>query len=148
MDMKINNVELSDYEYEDLKFWSDYAKHSSLDLYKKNWALNGLSEKKVINKIFNNKFINDDYNDLRALNLDEPASNPIKPDHYKDENGHDLFWYFKQGLLTRVEYIGFLKGNIFKYTKRYADKNGAEDLKKANEYQRELTEFEYGGLNN
>lgn len=146
--MKINNVELSDSEYATLKLWSDFAKDISLNGYKEYWELSRLSEKTVVNKVFNNKFSSDDYNDLRKLNLDEPASDPIKPKHYKDESGHDLFWHFKNGLLTHDEYVGFLKGNIFKYTKRYADKNGAEDLKKANEYQRELTEFEYGGLNN
>lgn len=72
----------------------------------------------------------------------------IKPEHYKDESGHDLFWHFRNGLLTYEEYVGFLKGNIFKYTKRYADKNGLEDLEKANEYQKELIDFEYNESEN
>ena len=76
------------------------------------------------------------------------SSNVIKPEHYKDESGHDLFWHFRNGLLTHEEYVGFLKGNIFKYTKRYQNKNGLEDLKKANEYQKELIDFEYSESEN
>lgn len=37
-------------------------------------------------------------------------------------------------VLTREEYIGFLKGNILKYHVRAHNKNGDEDIKKAHFY--------------
>lgn len=73
--------------------------------------------------------------------------NEIKPDYYQND-GHDLFWHFKNGLLTKEEYVGALKFNIIKYTTRYASKNGLQDLQKAAEYLNELTNFEYGDNKN
>lgn len=43
--------------------------------------------------------------------------------------------------LTPDEYVGFLKGNALKYIARHRQKNGAEDLKKAEWYQTRLNEF-------
>jgi hypothetical protein len=37
-------------------------------------------------------------------------------------------------MLTHAEFIGYLRGNVFKYLWRYKDKNGIEDLRKANWY--------------
>jgi hypothetical protein len=37
-------------------------------------------------------------------------------------------------MLGHDEFRGFLRGNIFKYMWRYKDKNGIEDLRKANWY--------------
>lgn len=65
----------------------------------------------------------------------------MNPDYYKS-NGKDLFTRFEEGLLTTEEYRGFLKGNIFKYVTRYQDKNGQEDLVKAETYMDTLEEFE------
>lgn len=36
-----------------------------------------------------------------------------------------------QAMLSREEFIGYLRGNIFKYQWRYKHKNGVEDLRKA-----------------
>lgn len=54
----------------------------------------------------------------------------IKPEHYNLP-------------ITPLEYItknnlGFIEGNIIKYISRYKNKNGLEDLKKAQEYLNEL----------
>lgn len=35
---------------------------------------------------------------------------------------------------TEDEYKGFIRGNVLKYLLRYKDKNGVEDLKKAQTY--------------
>ena len=43
-------------------------------------------------------------------------------------------------MLTKEEWIGYLRGNIFKYYWRFRDKNGVEDLQKANWYQDTLIE--------
>lgn len=47
-----------------------------------------------------------------------------------------------QAMLSRDEFIGYLRGNIFKYQWRYKLKNGVEDLKKAQWYQNKLIEVE------
>ena len=36
--------------------------------------------------------------------------------------------------MSKIEFMGYLKGNLQKYTWRYRDKNGLEDLEKANVY--------------
>ena len=36
--------------------------------------------------------------------------------------------------MSKLEYEGFLKGNLIKYTWRYRDKGGLQDLHKANWY--------------
>lgn len=45
-----------------------------------------------------------------------------------------------EALFTREEFIGFLKGNIFKYRFRSNLKNGTEDIKKAEWYETKLME--------
>lgn len=67
--------------------------------------------------------------------------NKLRPAYYK-QNNHDLWWYLEQGLITKDEFIGFIKGNIFKYVTRYQNKNGVEDLQKAKTYLEELIKFE------
>jgi hypothetical protein len=36
--------------------------------------------------------------------------------------------------MSKIEFMGYLKGNIIKYTWRYRHKNGLEDLQKADVY--------------
>lgn len=48
---------------------------------------------------------------------------------------------FKQGLLSEEQYIGFLKGNVIKYTIRCENKgNPIEDIDKAIDYLQHLKE--------
>lgn len=47
-----------------------------------------------------------------------------------------------QAMLSKDEFVGYLRGNIFKYLWRYKLKNGVEDLKKAQWYQNKLIEVE------
>ena len=47
-----------------------------------------------------------------------------------------------RSMLSADEYIGFLRGNIFKYHWRYKNKNGAEDLRKAQWYMNKLQKIE------
>jgi len=42
--------------------------------------------------------------------------------------------------MTRDEFLGYLKGNLIKYTWRYRDKGGVQDLQKANWYLTKLIE--------
>ena len=45
-------------------------------------------------------------------------------------------------MLTHDEIRGYLRGNSFKYRWRYTHKNGIEDLKKAEWYEKKLLRFE------
>lgn len=40
--------------------------------------------------------------------------------------------------------IGFLEGNVIKYTLRHADKNGVQDIDKAIHYLKLLKQYKYG----
>lgn len=66
----------------------------------------------------------------------------LQPDYYKGKDGHDLFDRFEHGLMTPDEVVGFYKGNVIKYLTRYKEKNGIEDLKKAQVYVMRLIDFE------
>lgn len=44
-------------------------------------------------------------------------------------------------MLTREELIGYLRGNSFKYRWRFRHKNGAEDLRKAEWYEKRLLDI-------
>ena len=43
-----------------------------------------------------------------------------------------------QASMTNEEFIGYLRGNIIKYNWRYRNKNGVEDLRKAEWYLKKL----------
>ena len=45
-----------------------------------------------------------------------------------------------QSMLTPEEFRGYLRGNSFKYRWRYPDKNGIEDISKAEWYETKLLE--------
>ena len=57
-----------------------------------------------------------------------------EPDYYC-KDGLSPLTAFQRGLISRDEYIGFIKGNIIKYVVR-CDKKGqaGSDLKKARDY--------------
>lgn len=63
-----------------------------------------------------------------------------KPNHYANFSIECID--AMQAMLSREEFIGYLRGNIFKYLWRYKLKNGVEDLKKAQWYQNKLIEVE------
>lgn len=55
--------------------------------------------------------------------------------------------YYHRGSVDTIQFclennLNFLQGNIIKYVVRYKEKNGLEDLKKAQEYLRRLIENE------
>ena len=57
-----------------------------------------------------------------------------EPDYYAG-NGLSPIGAFQQGLISKDEYIGFLKGNIIKYTVRAGHKEDTiKDLEKAKHY--------------
>ena len=62
----------------------------------------------------------------------------INPNHYKD-NGIECIEYIKERLPNDA-FLGYLNGNVIKYTHRWKDKNGIEDLRKARWYLDRLIE--------
>lgn len=63
------------------------------------------------------------------------------PNHYR--TGKTECIVAMEEMLSTEEFIGYLRGNIYKYTYRYKDKNGIEDLKKAQWYLNKLIEKEH-----
>jgi|LULK01.1.fsa_nt_gb hypothetical protein len=56
----------------------------------------------------------------------------INPHYYKNKAIETIDAIESQ--LTKDEFIGYLKGQIWKYLARHREKNGIEDLKKAKWY--------------
>lgn len=90
--------------------------------------------------------VNKAWNDFISLNGEikqvDCNEDIVKPDRYCGKDGKDLLQVFEESLLTDEEYKGFLKGNVYKYVKRYEVKNGKEDLEKATVYLKKLRDFE------
>lgn len=62
----------------------------------------------------------------------------IGGDHYKEMGVQP--WAVMESVLTREEFIGFLKGNIIKYSMRNG-KKGEFDAGKCHHYRQKLKEF-------
>ena len=68
--------------------------------------------------------------------------NQVGGEHYK--NMQIQPWEVMQSVLTKAEFIGFLKGNIIKYSLRTGKKIGAnDDEHKALHYMQKLREVEH-----
>ena len=66
--------------------------------------------------------------------------NVNSPSHYSNSKIECIV--AMEAMLSPEEFIGYLRGNIFKYQWRYKQKNGIEDLNKAQWYQSKLLEKE------
>ena len=64
----------------------------------------------------------------------------VSGNHYKDMPIQP--WSVMEAVLTKEEFIGFLKGNIIKYSMRAGRKDGSDDAGKAQHYQQKLKEIE------
>ena len=51
-------------------------------------------------------------------------------------------WDVMESVLTPDEFIGFLKGNVIKYSMRAGRKEGTDDAAKARHYAQKLSEFQ------
>jgi hypothetical protein len=58
--------------------------------------------------------------------------------HYKDMGMQP--WAVMEVVLTREEFIGFLKGNVIKYSMRQGKKADSDDANKARHYAAKLKE--------
>ena len=64
--------------------------------------------------------------------------------HYKNMNVQP--WAVMEATLTQKEFIGFLKGNVIKYSMRQGHKEGSDDAAKAQHYLQKLKEIQSKGL--
>jgi Protein of unknwon function (DUF3310) len=60
--------------------------------------------------------------------------------HYK--NMEIQPWSVMEATLTKEEFIGFLKGNVIKYSMRQGHKEGSDDAAKAHHYLEKLKEVQ------
>lgn len=84
---------------------------------------------------------------------EEPYENPLEdlkdydqvnsPSHYTNGGTIECIDYI-ESFLSKEEYIGYLRGNVAKYTHRWRYKGQTEDLEKAQWYLNRLTEFMKG----
>jgi hypothetical protein len=63
--------------------------------------------------------------------------------HYKDMSIQP--WTVMESILTNEEFVGFLKGNIIKYSMRDGKKEHSQDAGKAAHYIAKLIEVQRGG---
>jgi len=66
----------------------------------------------------------------------------VSGNHYKDMAIQP--WAVMESVLTREEFVGFLKGNIIKYSLRAGRKDGSDDAGKARHYMMKLKEVQDG----
>jgi len=80
------------------------------------------------------------YDGLNGTSADDLQ---ISGSHYKDMPIQP--WHVMEAVLTHEEFVGFLKGNIIKYSLRAGRKDGSDDAGKAQHYMQKLREVERGG---
>lgn len=77
---------------------------------------------------------------LVMAGVKQPGPDPVNsPSHY-NTGGIECFDAMS-AMLTREEMIGYLRGNSFKYRWRFRHKGGAEDLRKAEWYEKKLLDL-------
>jgi len=80
-----------------------------------------------------------------GLNATRANDLQVSGNHYKDMPIQP--WHVMEAVLTHTEFVGFLKGNIIKYSLRAGRKDGSDDAGKAKHYiqkLKEVTGYPYG----
>ena len=80
--------------------------------------------------------LNDQYAEIEEVRQ-ALKDNVNHPSHYADSAIECID--AMEAMMTPEQFIGYLRGNLFKYQWRYEKKNGIEDLKKAQWYLEKLT---------
>lgn len=78
----------------------------------------------------------------RGLNGTRADDLQVSGNHYKEMPIQP--WAVMESVLTHDEFVGFLKGNIIKYSMRAGRKEGSDDANKARHYQLKLQEILHG----
>ena len=79
----------------------------------------------------------------QGLNGTRADDMQVSGNHYKEMPVQP--WAVMEAVLTRDEFIGFLKGNVIKYSLRAGRKDGTDDAGKAHHYMMKLKEVQDGG---
>ena len=66
----------------------------------------------------------------------------ISGNHYKEMAVQP--WELMESVLTHEEFVGYLKGNVIKYSLRAGRKEGSDDLGKCRHYMMKLREVQDG----
>lgn len=82
--------------------------------------------------------IADDGKEYFLFHAPKDDDDEINPNHYKKYELETIDTI--EGSSTPEEFKGYLKGNIFKYVSRYEDKDGLQDIEKAEWYLNRLKE--------
>ena len=72
--------------------------------------------------------------------MTQTNSYQVGGDHYASKDIQP--WDAMEAWMTKEAFSGYLQGNCIKYLSRYREKNGIEDLKKAQHYLAKLCEHE------
>lgn len=97
----------------------------------KPWECNFMSLEVLKRKITSQT----QYNDDRAILKEDKVNHPNHYNYYSIETIEAI-----KGQMTKEEFLGYCKGNVFKYVARYQFKNGVEDLNKAEWYLKQMIE--------
>lgn len=116
----------------DAQLRGTYVSHFDINLkgvlYKFNWDGTFIGDRGY-------NYVGDELERLFLARLNSIDHSTVDaPNHYTLPSGKQLIDLLQSDLLTRKEFIGFCKGNVYKYVSRYQAKNHKEDLEKAKQY--------------
>ena len=133
------SLDSDEFFLKDEKIWSNNFNETLSDFVKKNegdvkiiWSRHTHPEELPF--IDDEPSLNDQYAEIEKVRQDSINS----PNHYADSTIECID--AMEAMMTPEQFIGYLRGNVFKYQWRYEKKNGIEDLKKAQWYLERLTE--------
>ena len=109
--------------------------------YKEAWHGEWLKEDGEHIKILTDSFDHIKWSDAEPTELTPAEDNVIKPNHYLNENGQDLFEEWYQRLPFEV-FQDVMRCVAERYIRRYPAKNGLIDLKKGIEVLNRLEKYE------
>ena len=72
--------------------------------------------------------------------MENPNEMQVGGSHYKEMPVQP--WDVMEAVLTKEEFIGYLKGNVIKYSMRAGRKEGSDDAGKAMHYKMKLKEVQ------
>lgn len=116
----------------DARLYGTYVSYFDINLkgviYKFNWDGTFIGDRGY-------NYVGDELQRLFLARLNSLDNSRVEsPNHYCLPSGKQLIELLQSDLLTRKEFIGFCKGNVYKYVSRYQAKNHREDLEKAKQY--------------
>ena len=108
---------------------------NQMDLFKDLTATLKPEEEEALERMVVHSMLNQGSNGTRADDIQAGGS------HYKDMGVQP--WTVMEALLTREEFIGYLKGNLIKYGMRQGKKD-SPDAEKWHHYNMKLKEIQHG----